>query len=176
MPASDGAGKAATGCHRYSLPSFFNGSLRRWASPLDGEVPISPRNKVKPSPALISQGQLVADLRIGDHQDLIGDIGDLQAILLKSQLLIGQFRSKGISYLSQFNERPFEPDVLLQKRLVDGYLVNDVIGDRGKVHPDLRTVLGDTGLKILLDDLHVGFGYILLPHRSLDLLRGLGDL
>ena len=86
VPIPDGTGKTAAGCHcPHPLPFL---RLNR-ASPLDREVPVGSRYKIKPPPAFIAEGQLVADLRIGNHKALVGDIGDLLPILLKGQFLVG---------------------------------------------------------------------------------------
>ena len=86
MPVPDGAGKTAAGCHG-SHPFLLISVLDR-ASPFDREVPVSSWYKIKPPPAFIAEGQLVADLRIGNHKALVRDIGDLLPILFKGQLLV----------------------------------------------------------------------------------------
>ena len=101
MPAVDGAGKTAAGRH-----------------PLDGQVPVGPGDKIKPSPALIAKGQLIPDLRIRDHKALVGNISDLLPVLLKRQFLIGKLCCERIPHFSKFDQCAFEPDILLQERLV----------------------------------------------------------
>src|SRR5699024_6311581 len=121
------------------------------ASPFDRKVPVSSWYKIKPPPAFITEGQLVADLRIGNHKALVRDIGNLLPILFKGQLLVRQFCREGVPDLSQFNERSLKPDILFQKQLVRRDVFFNLIRNGREIHPDLCAVLGDTGFKILLE-------------------------
>ena len=64
-------------------------SILDGTSPFNRKVPIGSRYKIKPPPAFIAEGQLVADLRIGNHKALVRDIGDFLPILFKGQFLVG---------------------------------------------------------------------------------------